>query len=745
MCVVHLCSQETQTHITQTTAQETFSALSSVFFWWEHCPSDEGYQPVEKVDNKNFFLQNTFFNILHRLFKKCKTRGRQSFLQKARIQTYATVTKNESDKVDCTFSAACYSIAQWCHEHMAQLQEELTACMHTIGHTSIQGREVQAWLTEGDTLSHWYTSLLYEKHPKMLPKLYEACTLRAIECMIASYAPTCTHIVLHSPPSSMHADLLRKTLHAYCQNSGKIFHDLSPQQTFHTNILKPWRGFSPFARESLKKYLHYLPYSCQALLRLVHWLWSLRRVLGKARQKQCHQPFPSAKKHVSICTYFPHIQLEKARKGVFYSHYFESLHKLLDKAVQNKDLHIHWLLVRVNSAQCTLSESITLKEDLQKAAIQQNKTESFQYVEEFLSYKDIGAACLRFVRLAWQARRIQKDVAPLFVLKQGQMPLWEYMRQYWQESFYGWRCLERALQRRAFTAYTQNISTAQNEHTWSLLVWENCPWERQFTQAMHETFPKSPVYAMQHSCVRQADFRYFDAKEIFFAPQTSIQQKMLPDIFCVNGLHAKHLLQQNIPQEKLVITEALRYLYLGQCEPFTSHTPKHMVRHLVLLTSYFPDEINAQIRTLATWLGTGSKLSQQLHIHIKAHPHTDVRPFLQKYHLETHRFSFFTQPLEKLWQQCHLWHNEGQGVFFWCANSTTVTLELAHMQACFCVQRAEKDFNFCPWHNLAEHFYVYDALTLEHALQKQTIPPLPRNFFALDTALNAWKSFLGIA
>ncbi len=47
-------------------------------------------------------VYNVFIIIL-RLFKKCEMRGRRFFLRRARIKTYVTEAKNESDKADCTF------------------------------------------------------------------------------------------------------------------------------------------------------------------------------------------------------------------------------------------------------------------------------------------------------------------------------------------------------------------------------------------------------------------------------------------------------------------------------------------------------------------------------------------------------------------------------------------------------------------------------------------------------------------
>ncbi len=637
-----------------------------------------------------------------------------------------------------------YSIPDWCDTHISTLQEELSTLMHDLAFMPVQGKELQAWFTAGDELSHWYASLLYEKHPKMLPMLYTACKLRALECMIAQYAPTCSHVTLHFSHPVLHA-----ALQEYCYRTGKKYTYKPPKVTAFHRIKKVFRGVCMLQNLSIKKCFAFLPYFVQAGVRFLHWLWMMRRVLFAKKTFFTSQTASPATVHASIATYFPHFHKDAAQNIEFRSHYFENLHDILQEHLEKKELHVHWVFVRVQSAQASLSESITLKERLQSKAIQEGNAQSFHYMEEYLRLCDYPLALIRYIRLAWRSQRIQRDVAPYFRLGQGHIPLWLCLKEAWKESFQGWRCLERCLQRRAFVAYAQafskNIPPASQKissRAWSLFVWENCPWERFFTEAMHDALPHAPVYAMQHSCVREADFRYYDDRRLFSATQSDVIKRMLADTYCLNGAHALQLLQKNLPAKKCVHVEALRYMYLQnmpQLPVCTSCT------HLVLMTSYFPHEIDTQLRVLAQYVQSSQYHEQPLHIHIKAHPHTPVHNFLKKYHLTAQTITYHTGTMQELWQCVHMWHNQGEGSFFWLANSTTVCLEAAYMQIPFCVHGAENDFSLCPLHGVQGLIYVHTGQDIHNVLQKYESISLEKKIFTLDRALNAWKSLLGIA
>ena len=60
------------------------------------------------------------------------------------------------------------------------IRAEHAAWAYDLGRLTVAGKEAQDWLRAGHALSMWWCSLLYERHPKMTPLLYEIYKLRTL-------------------------------------------------------------------------------------------------------------------------------------------------------------------------------------------------------------------------------------------------------------------------------------------------------------------------------------------------------------------------------------------------------------------------------------------------------------------------------------------------------------------------------------------------------------------------------------
>ncbi len=633
-----------------------------------------------------------------------------------------------------------HCLSSYCHEHSESLREHIATLMQNVGRRQVEGKEVQAWLSFDDSLSPWYTSLLFEKHPQILPHLFAACKLHAFIHLIEKDLPACTHMVLHVADRR-----LREALQHYCQEKNITFSYAPPD--------KKNFSFKPLpVKKHLIKLFTCLPTFCQSLLRFGHWLWILRRLIGK--KTQC-KPLCRTKalEQNTIATYFPHVHRDLAQKNIFRSSYWEILHEPLERVIKKGTMHIHWLFIRVNSAQYFLKKSITLKEALQKKAEQEGRSESFYYVEEFLSFTDIRRAFRHYILIKKRAAHIENKLHKAWTLGSSTLSLWPFFRDAWQESFGGWRCLERCLQQEAFKGYAAHLQQNSPKflpHGWTLFPWENCPWERRLTESMRKAFPQSKVYAVQHSSLRKTDFRYFDGKAFFLhAQENPALELSLPHIYCLNGQHAMENIQNHIPAEKIGQVEALRYAYLPNLQakhPLFSQpqvTSTAPIQHLVLICSYFAQEVDAHMQSLAAWWHE-HKQSQNFtgNIYIKAHPHTSVKAYLHKYNLPQNAITFLTMPMENFWQQVHLWQAKEENTLLWLANSTTVALEAASMNMPLCVQRPTKNFSLCPLDGMEGLIYVQSAQEVQKALTMQARVCLPPHAFFLENSLPRWKSLL---
>ncbi len=640
---------------------------------------------------------------------------------------------------DTAHTSKNFSQEQYCLATEVQsFRDAYASLVHNVAFVPIQGRTLYQWLEGGDTLSAWWTSLLFEKHPHMLPALFPLAKLYALGQIVQAMQMQGqkVRLVLH-----FHDIKVQEVLEGYCAQKHIPFEVRSPAflRVFRQNIL-----FSECSWEKVKCFFtqkHFwqkniykkLPYALQAGLGLLRWVWRWRKSLFSSVP-------PCAfvrKKQATVVSYFPHIHQDKAQEGYFRSQYYESLHDVLEEKMQEGGLQLHWLLVFVHSAQYDHATCVALKESFQQKALDEKRPEAFYFVEDFLQIKDVLATVWRHICLAWRSWRLEKIVAAHLQLEH--MPLWPYLQDAWRESFQGWRGLERCLQRKAFLAYAQRFHDVKfpidTKHAWTLFPFENCPWERMLTAVMHENTFLGKVYAYQHSCVRTADFRYFDAPTLF---EEASCAHFLPDVYALNGQGAYAALKNYLPAQKIYLVEALRYGHLAKKQLPLLLSEKYT--HLYVFTSYFSQEVEAHMQIFATWY---AQYGQSWKVYIKAHPHCSVLPFLKRNVLDTEHIVVIQDSVEAILHTIgQRQQQEAQGSIVWLSNSTTVALEAAHGALPCMVHGAENHFDMCP---LASMVKVRSVEDVQAFLQRPQISCVDEKYFYQDVSLIRWKTLLHLA
>ncbi len=430
----------------------------------------------------------------------------------------------------------------------------------------------------------------------------------------------------------------------------------------------------------------------------------------------------------TIVTYFPNINMELAKnKGRFRSHYWENLHDVLQPR-QRSPHNVNWVFIYFPGPQCSLAEAIQLRD---RFRVSGQDGASFHFLEEFLTFGAICTSLLRFMRLTFAGIAIQPTARKAFNFSSSQMDLWPVLKENWADSTRGWRALERCLMREAFRQY----AAWAGPQKWTIFPQENCPWERMLAQSIHES-TSGPVYGAQHSTVRPTDFRYFDDPRMF--NEESCSQALL-DLWLCNGTAAYDaLLAAGMPPERATIVEALRYLYLAPASaPSTTATVSSddTPRRLLVVTSYFADETDAHLATLAAAANAG--ILNGWDVMIKPHPWLPVQDRLQRLYttaaipppiVEGTIGSFLTS-----------------GTVVWASNSTTVALEAAYRNLPILVQAAEDDVDLCPLQGLPGLLMVRTAEDVAAALAHPHTPTLPPDYLALNPALPRWKKQLSLS
>ncbi|MBO4369534.1 MAG: hypothetical protein J5803_05490, partial [Desulfovibrio sp.] len=460
-----------------------------------------------------------------------------------------------------------YSLPFLLQSKLERIRSEHAAWAYELGSTYIEGKRVDEWLLGGETLSMWWCSLLYERHPKMTPSLYSIFRLRALELFLKE--KKAESILLLGGDQR-----LATTLRGFCCTTNRLF---------------SWRPCQEENKTSqfLSHCYQALPSLCKAVVRFVDWLLRVKRHLPRTFLQK------STQKTATIVTYFPNIDMEKAKEGRFLSRYWESLHTTLNHEAEKEGAHfVRWLFIRFPSPQGSLPALHALCDRFTK---EKKDGLSFHYLEEFVSTKDLLLVWKRFLALRKASFFLEKHLLPLFHLPSSFINFAAYLHDDFKESFRGWRCLERCMQYQGIRTLVREAGPAR----WTLFPLENCPWERMVTHAVHD-MGFGPVYGAQHSTLRPTDLRYFDDPRIFSSVETGIP---VPDRILGNGKSAFTQWESaGVPRQKLGMVEALRYLYLAGNDVETveendaeAEAPRTR-KTLLVLTSFFKDETEEHMR-----------------------------------------------------------------------------------------------------------------------------------------------------
>lgn len=600
------------------------------------------------------------------------------------------------------------------HADLLRIRAEHAAWAYNMGFFKIGGHELADKLRCGATLSMWWTSLLYERHPRMTPGLYNIYKLRCLELLCLRNGVDA--IVLEGGDA-----VLGKTLENYCAAAGVAF-------AWHENARN-----SEAPRPLVPRIYHAMPAPLRALFRFGHWLFTVRRKLPYKKEtgKSCKNP-------ALIVTYFPNIDLEAASRGRFRSRYWESLHDVLNEEARREGGHfVRWLFIRFPQPGLSLDQCISLRDSFRKKG---EDGASFDYLEEYLAHGDLWRGLGRWFWLCVTSLGAEKKVRQAFCLAGSKMNFWLYAKKDWAESFRGWRCLERALQYLAFARHARKTGAMR----FNLFPLENCPWERMLTVAARTVPANGPVIGAQHSSIRPTDFRYFDDRATFSTPECAAFQ---PDYFCGNGESAcRQWLDFGMPEQRLREVEALRYLYLADRKKEAAN-PINAIpqepgepladgpeKKLLVLASFFRGETENLCRVLATAINSG--LLDDWAITVKPHPYLPVVDRLTDLlGPKINKIRFADGPLALELKP---------GVTVLAANSTTAALEAAILDLPLMVMQATDDFDLCPIQDAPGLVRITGIDDFKKELPGLEAVELPENYLDLDPRLPAWRKLLNL-
>ena len=424
-----------------------------------------------------------------------------------------------------------------------------------------------------------------EQSPWKSPAIIDAIRLFALEEIVIEQKPA--SILLVSPNRDLY-----KALGGLCQN---------------LSVGLEWKRSSDrIPRRSASRVVYdALPQPLQAMVSLVRHLlkhWPLSK-LDKIS-------WFSGDRALFICSYFFHLDSDRAEEGQYYSRYWEGLHDLMGKqGISGNWLHLFYAHEAVPTPHAAMKWTQRFNREREAQGFH-------SFVEAYLSWRlvlRVLAKWLKLLRISW---RIDGKKTAIMSTPSG-LSLWPLMRMDWHSSTRGPLAIRNLLWLELFDHAMRDMPH-QNK---GLYLFENQPWERALIHAWRK-YGHGQLIAVAHSTVRFWDLRYFtDPRTVRSSGQYAMPKA---DLMALNGnVAVDAFLSMDYPKEAIVECEALRYGYLNDFRSSSSaRTSSSIPIKVLVLGDFLPSNT---IRLLRLLEAASECISIPVTYTVKPHPNFVVR------------------------------------------------------------------------------------------------------------------------
>lgn len=555
----------------------------------------------------------------------------------------------------------------------------------------IKGQPLKKYLEISEGLSFWWFTLPSEKSPLKSPEIVDIFRLCTLEILDREYQ--WREIIYEGVSREIH-----QCLENWCRKTNKVYAWRCPfsfSQKMHS-FFKP------------KRFTRALPHWLQAFLYLMRFLWLHLGILV-ARHPSVREKRNSS---LSIATYFPNVDLELLQKGKFHSHYWGSLHGVLDQIRTGVD----WIWFYNPKGGMDSWAAARYRKVCQK----NTPTHRFFFVQECLSFSGLLHALARWLRLVRKSYDL-RSVEDHFVLSGYQICFFPILRQSWISSLRGYTALLGCL----WISMFETVGKITAGSKMGLYTWENQPWEAALIHAWRRN-GTGKILGFQHSAMPPLVLRAFDHPAAF---QPGPFTKPMPDFIVTNGPGSLQLmLESGVPKDRLLVAEAVRYEYLTQFRRKNVSCPE---RAILVTTGICRDESRRQMWLLKKALQRLQSPFQT--VYLKPHPFFSTDRFLTK-ELIPPGLKVVDWKIEEAvsFVEC---------VF--CANMSAVAVETFCAGLPTAVHVPPDALNLSPLFNHAGVTMIYTEQDLQRFLDGPWADRQSEPYFDLHRDLPKWKGLLG--
>ena len=589
------------------------------------------------------------------------------------------------------------SIPQRTEQRAREIKTEYFAWVHDLGRARVRGKTVVASLKVFDNLSYWWMTSIAVKSPFGNDSIYAVFKLRALERLYLEQ--NCSGLVYCGNDHSLH-----QTLQDWCGKQGH------PYKRFRTVKKKVPR------ETGIRNWLRKLPYWFQALVYLVkNWYLRYRHVDSicpdEARELQ-------KESGATLVTYFPNFDQEKAKKGEFFSRYWDGLNPTLNQL----PFKTYWIWYYFESPAFQFKDAVPFRNFCNKTHPEKRR---YFLLEEFLTPSVFLKAIKLYLKIYGTGLRL-KEAQSAFHFPGSSINFFPFMEKEWKASLFGNLAIDGALKIAVFDFMAKVLPA----DPWGLFTWENLPLDFALMSAWRRHQKETRILASQHGFFRTFDLRLYSDSRDFV--ETELDAIPLPDKLCVNNKEAMSLLQEaSFPYEKIAKVEAMRYFNLKGRYHIYKKTVPATGRILLAIMGITDRENQFQFQLLREAARAGG-LQGYSQVFIKPHPGLSPGGLKPVYESGI-KFSIKDQPLSELWPDVDVVYG---------AHSTGASWEASWYGIPAIVVAALGSLDLNPLTGLPGVRFVTNGPELSEQLENPQLAEIPEDYFFLGDDLKLWEALL---
>ena len=590
------------------------------------------------------------------------------------------------------------SIPQRMEKQSSKIKAEYLAWVHDLSQTFVNGETLVVFLKVLDNLSYWWMTSTAFKSPLESDSLCAIFKLRALEKLYLERG--CSGLIYHGNDSTLH-----RVLQGWCR---KMKH---PYARFRTNKKMIPRD------KGVRKWLRKLPYWIQAIAFLIK-NWYLRyRHISSIRSDTVKTLQDEG--GVTVVTYFPNIDLEKAKKGEYWSRYWDNVHLVLEQL----PFKINWVWLSILGLDSKFNETISLRDICNQTNPKKNH---YLLFEEFITWGVFFKALRLYLKIYMKGLCL-KEVRKAFSFSGSSINFFPIMKKNWEATFFGNLAVEGAIKIAAFDFMAKTLPTAP----WGLFMWEGQSSDIALTSAWRRHRKATRIFAYQHAFSRPFDLRLCSDSRDF--KEKGQEAMPWPDKLCINNKEGLSLIRKaGFPEGRIARVEAARYFELkGKFSIYKKPIPPTGRTLLVIMGGVSDGENEFQFRLLREAAEIGG-LESYSRILVKPPPDLSSDG-LKPVHGSNLQLSITNQPLSDLWPLVDVVYG---------AHSTGASWEASWYGIPAISVCAMNSLNLNPLAGLTDACFVASGADLSGQLKSPKLAKIPEDYFFLNKDLKLWKDLL---